>query len=102
IAAGARPRLAESVGNLPEQALAQRTAALRRRHPCRVGVIVSVLVTGEAGLVLNRLERLHVAGLALLLQRMMCEAELARAPRGIAPHRRFRIIATRELAEDRE
>ena len=48
-----------------------------------LGMVGHVLVTGEAGLVAHRDERLDVARLAVAFERVMRVGQLARAPRGI-------------------
>ena len=77
IETGPRPRLAKGMGDRPLDAVPQAARPARTGQPFGPGVIVQILVAADAGLVLHRLERLDVAGLALVLKAVVGKAELA-------------------------
>ena len=78
--------LAEGFRHLPQQRLARAHRPARSGEPRPVGMIADVFVAGEAGFVADRDEGFDMAGLAIVLERVVRKAELAGAPTGIPCH----------------
>ena len=78
--------LAEDPGDVPQQRFARTHRPARGGEPVHLGMVADILVARQAGLVADRDERLDVADLAIVLERMMREAQLARAPAVIPCH----------------